>query len=78
MNITIRSIFLPLFGISLMFFMICLFWKRIYRHRPPILPYQNSQIAFITQTNWSSQPTEQPPPSYYSIMNSTTVSSFIK
>jgi hypothetical protein len=83
MSIKAGNIFVPTFGISLIIlFMIIFVWKRFSRSRRPIIPCNNSQLAFITQkyhqqqpyqTAWPPPPVEEPPPSYYTVMSTATV-----
>ncbi len=90
MSMKAGNIFVPTFGISvIILFMIFFVWKRFSRSLRPISPYNNSQVAFITQT-YQQRPyqtalpppsVEQPPPSYYTVMNTATVApsvSFMK
>jgi hypothetical protein len=68
-----QYIFLPIFGMSMMIIIITIcVWKRFYRRQRPIYPYNNPQIAFVTQTyqrTWPLPSVEEPPPSYNATMN---------
>ncbi len=83
MNRKTWNVFLPIFGICMItFIIIILFWKRIYRIRQPICPYNNPQLAFVTRAGNQQQPyqiawpplsVEQPPPSYYTAINTSRI-----
>ena len=81
MSATPQYIFLPAFGLVMLLLIIGLFlWKRFYRYRQPVYPYNNRQIAFISQpyqqqpyqTVYTLPSIEQPPPPYYEAINTGT------
>jgi hypothetical protein len=70
-----RYIYIPTVGLCIVALMIgFLCWKRVFRSRRPVYPYNNPQVAIISQVQqWPPPTTEQPPPPYYTVVNTATV-----